>query len=154
MIAGMALGVATADIAVLRFVRGIFFASAFGYLAVSLVDFWEHFRLEKEATGRYLAMSAVPFGESLNHAATVLILVSVLVLGRPLRLPLELRDGYVLLAPALFLALGWRDELVYHRKRARHREDILHTVAHLAIGVMLFSFAAMRLVDWERLASS
>lgn len=131
-----------------RLAHAVFLGAGLSYLAVSLVDFWEHWRLEKLVTGRYLGASVVPFGETLNHAATTLVLVSLLLLGRPLRLPLEPRDWWVLAAPGVFLLLGWRDELVFHRRRAQHREDIMHTLAHLAAGVMLVGFAASRLVDW------
>src|SRR5438874_1606434 len=58
-----------------RLPRAIFFASAFSYLVVSLADFGEHFRLEKAATGRYLAHAVVPIGETLNHAATGLVIL-------------------------------------------------------------------------------
>jgi hypothetical protein len=131
-----------------RLARAVFLGGGLAYLAVSIVDFWEHYRLEKVVSGRYFGWTAVPLGESLNHAATTIVLVSMLVLGRPLRLPLEPRDWWVLMAPAVFLLLGWRDELVFHRRRAQHREDIMHTLAHLAAAVMLAGFAASRLVDW------
>jgi hypothetical protein len=133
-----------------RLARAVFLGGGLAYLAVSTVDFWEHWRLEKLVSGRWLGWSVVPLGESLNHTATTIVLVSMLVLGRPLRLPLEARDWWVLAAPAVFLFLGWRDELVFHRRRAQHREDIMHTLAHLAAGVMLAGFGASRLVDWGR----
>jgi hypothetical protein len=132
-----------------RLVRSIFYGSAFGYLTTSLLDFWEHFRLERAVTGHYLRCAAVPIGETLNHGATIATLVSLLALARPPRR--SLRDLWVLAAPGVFLALGWRDELVYHRRRSTHREDIMHTVAHLAGGVMLASFYTMRLVSWHKL---
>jgi len=44
----------------LGLVRTIFFSSAFGYLVTSLADFAEHFRLEKEVTGRYFGATVVP----------------------------------------------------------------------------------------------
>ncbi|MEO6420000.1 MAG: hypothetical protein ABIP39_11360, partial [Polyangiaceae bacterium] len=117
--------------------HAIFLSSALGYATVSAVDFYEHFRLEKARTGRWLGAQVVPLGETINHALTLVVVLSLLLLARPLRAPIEARDLFVILAPALFLALGWRDEIVYHRRRANHREDILHTVAHLAVGVML-----------------
>ena len=43
------------------------------------------------------------------------------------------------------IPLGWRDELVYHRQRTDHREDMFHTVGHLAAGVMLTSFMRLRM---------
>lgn len=132
-------------------VHATFLGSALGYLTVSLADFYEHLRMEKQATGRWIGFEVVPFGESVNHALTVGVLGSMLLLARPLVGPLEARDGWVLCAPAVFLALGWRDEIVYHRRRSPHREDILHTVAHLAAGIMFASFFAWKLVDWTRL---
>jgi hypothetical protein len=148
ILVGIVIGVVGDGALGFRLVRASFFASSFGYLAVSLLDFWEHFRLEHEATGRWLAARVVPPGETANHVATIAVVVALLVLARPLRAPLGPRDLAVLLAPVAFLALGWRDELVYHRRRCAHREDIMHTVAHLAAGAMLSSFVAMRLVPW------
>lgn len=133
-----------------RLARAVFAASGLGYLSVSVADFAEHFRLEKQLTGRWLAAKAVPLGETLNHAATIAVVASLLVLARPFRRRLDLRDTIVVLAPAAFLALGWRDELVYHRRRAVHREDILHTVSHLAAAAMFAANAVVRLVDWRR----
>jgi len=133
-----------------RLVRSIFWSSALGYLVTSLVDFAEHFRLEKEATGRYLASAVVPAGETLNHAATVATVVSALALARPVRRRrLRARDVWLLVAPGVFLALGWRDEFVYHRRRSTHREDMMHTIPHLAAGVMWTSLYAMRLPRWK-----
>ena len=131
-----------------RLLRAIFFASAFAYLVLSLLDFWEHFRLERAATGRWWSMTVLPPGETLNHTATGAVIVALFVLARPLPSLPAARDWFVLASPAIFLALGWRDELVYHRRRCAHREDIMHTVAHLAAGVMIASFLAMRLVRW------
>ncbi len=125
--------------------RAIFFAAAFAYLAVSSVDFWEHLRLEKVLTGRWLAFSAVPIAETVNHALTTSVLVLTFLLARPFPEVLAPRDWYVVAAPVLYLALGWVDELVYHRRRAVHREDLMHTVSHLAGGAMLTAFYAMRL---------
>jgi hypothetical protein len=129
-----------------RMLRAIFFASAFAYLVVSLLDFREHFRLERAATGRWWSTRVLPLGETLNHAATGLVVVAMLVLARPLPSPPQPRDWFVLAAPALFLALGWRDELVYHRRRCAHREDIMHTTAHLAAGVMMCSLLTSQLL--------
>src|SRR5437764_904213 len=36
-----------------RALRAVFFGSALAYLVLSLLDFWEHFRLEKAATGSW-----------------------------------------------------------------------------------------------------
>ncbi len=133
-----------------RAAQAVFTGAGLGYLSTSLVDFWEHFRLEKQQTGRYLASEAVPPGETANHLATISTLVAIFLLARPLpRERLAPRDWFVLLGPALFLGLGWRDELVYHRRRAAHREDMMHTVAHLAAGVMLASFYSTRVIPWS-----
>lgn len=142
--AGIALGALT-GVGVGRSVRATFFGAGFAYLTTSLVDFWEHFRLENQVTGRYLAASAIPVGETVNHGLTILTLTGMFILARPLPPVLEPRDWFIIFAPAVFLTLGWRDELVYHRRRAKHREDIMHTVSHLAAGVMLSSFYVMRL---------
>lgn len=128
-----------------RYLRCVYTACAFLYLALSAVDFVEHFRLEKQATGRYLAMTAVPFGETVNHALTLSTIIAAILLARPLPAVLEPRDLVVLAAPIAFLVLGLRDEIVYHRKRARHREDIMHTTAHLTAGIMWATMYALRL---------
>jgi hypothetical protein len=62
------------------------------------------------------------------------------VVGSIDRLPMVV----TLFGPLAFLVLGWRDEIVYHRLRTAHREDIMHTTAHLAAGLMLASLYAMR----------
>ena len=108
----------------------------------------EHLRLEREATGRYLACAVVPIGETLNHAATIIVLLGLLVLAEPLGHTRDWRDAWIVVGPAAFLALGWRDEIVYHRRRAAHREDIMHTVSHLAAGVMLTTLVLTRVVSW------
>ncbi len=145
--AGPLLGLATRGASwQLRAARSIFFGAAFGYLTTSLVDFGEHFRMEKEVTGRYLRAAVVPLGETLNHAGTIATVVTSLAVARPITRS-RVREAWTLLAPALFLALGWRDELVYHRKRATHREDIMHTVSHLAAGVMWTALYTMRALD-------
>jgi hypothetical protein len=131
-----------------RALRAVFFASAFAYLVLSLLDFWEHFRLEQAATGRWWSMTVLPPGETLNHMATGAVIIAIFVLARPLPPALAPRDWLVLLAPAIFLVLGWRDELVYHRRRCAHREDIMHTVAHLAAGVMMCTYLSSRLFAW------
>ncbi len=133
-----------------RVVRSIFWSAALGYLVTSLADFAEHFRLEKAATGRYLASTVVPVGETLNHAATVATVVASLALARPVRRRrLGARDQWLLAAPGVFLALGWRDEFVYHRKRSTHREDMMHTIPHLAAGIMWTTLYALRLSKWR-----
>jgi hypothetical protein len=132
-----------------RYLRCVYTACAFLYLALSTVDFVEHFRLEKEATGRFLSMTAVPFGESVNHALTLSTIALAIVLARPLPALVEPRDMVVLGAPIAFLVLGLRDEIVYHRKRAKHREDIMHTTAHLTAGIMWTTLYALRLTSWS-----
>lgn len=146
VVGGVAFGALTAGGRLgLAITRAIFFASSFAYLLVSIVDFWEHARLEKLLGGWWLSTRAIPLGETVNHWLTVLTLAGIFALARPLPPVLAARDLYVLFAPALFLALGWRDELVYHRRRARHREDLMHTVAHLGAAIMLTAFYLMRL---------
>ena len=131
-----------------RIARAVFHAAAFAYVVTSIADMLEHHRLERLATGKWWAMTVVPIGESLNHLATLGTLVAFLTLARPPPDPLEVRDYFVLAAPAIFLALGWRDEVVYHRRRSTHREDMLHTVSHLAAGVMLAGAIASKMVRW------
>lgn len=134
----------------LGLVRTIFFSSAFGYLVTSLADFAEHFRLEKEVTGRYFGATVVPPGETLNHAATIATVLSSLALVRPPPRRLRARDLWSLAAPGIFLALGWRDEFVYHRKRSTHREDMMHTIPHLAAGIMWAALYTMRFLDRDQ----
>jgi hypothetical protein len=143
---GVALGAMTGEgRPALQVVRAVFFASAFAYLTVSTVDFWEHLRLEKQVAGRWLAWVAVPPGETVNHLMTTATLALVLLWARPLPARLEARDWFVLTAPVGYFVLGWIDELIYHRRRAVHREDLMHTVSHLAGGAMLAALYAMRL---------
>lgn len=134
-----------------RVSSAVFHGGAFGYLSVSVVDFVEHLALERAAGGGWLSSRVIPLGESLNHLATVAVIVATLTLGRPLSATLDARDVFVLLAPALVMALGWRDEVVYHRRRCAHREDIMHTIAHLGLATMLSGFYATRLVPWATL---
>ena len=145
---GAALGALAGGSAQYRLVRATFFASAFSYLVLSLLDFWEHFRLEQEATGRWWSMTVLPLGESINHAATGAVMIAMFVLARKLPPVLAPRDWIVLASPVLFLLLGWHDEVSYHRRRCAHREDIMHTVAHLAAGVMMCTYLSTRLFVW------
>lgn len=124
-------------------------ASGALYAFISYVDFREHFHLEKALTGRYLAWRVIPPGETLNHAGSGLTLIALLVLARPLSSVVGARDVVVLALPVVFLALGLRDEFVFHRRRAHHREDIMHTTAHLAGGALIASYLALRLVHWS-----
>ena len=132
-----------------RLVRAVFFASAFAYLTISVVDFWEHGRLERALGGHFWSTRALPLGETINHALTSLAVIGFLLLARRPPPSVEPRDLVALMLPAVFLALGWRDELVYHRRRCAHREDIMHTTAHLAAGVMMCSFALSKMVGWS-----
>jgi hypothetical protein len=146
--AGAALGFGVGGPLLLqRATRALFFGATFAYLTTATVDFWEHLRLEKAATGRWLAWQAVPPGESLNHGLTTVILVAMLLWVRRPPPVLEARDWLCLTAPAIFLALGWWDEVVYHRRRCDHREDLMHTISHLAGGVMLTALYLMRLLS-------
>jgi hypothetical protein len=147
MVAGVALAlVVTAGPPAFVMIRAIFFAAAFAYLTISIVDFWEHGRLERLLGGSFFSTRALPLGESVNHALTTVAVVGFLLLARRPPAVLEWRDWVALSLPALFLLLGWRDELVYHRRRCAHREDIMHTVAHLAAGTMMCAFALSRMV--------
>ena len=148
LVAGGAVGALGDGAPPYRLLRAIFFASAFAYLVLSLLDFWEHFRLERAAGGRWWSMRVLPVGETLNHTATGAVVIALFVLARPLPAALAPRDWFVLASPALFLLLGWRDEVLYHRRRCAHREDIMHTVAHLAAGVMMCSYLSTRLFSW------
>jgi hypothetical protein len=146
--ATVAIGIAVAFASVdgpKRIAAASFFAALYSYIFLSLADFAEHYRLERIATGSFFTFRVVPPGESLNHTATVATILVFLLGARPLPAALEPRDWAVLAAPAIFLVLGWRDEAVYHRRRSVHREDMLHTVSHLAAGVMMVSFALYRL---------
>lgn len=150
MVAGAALGLLASDgPPPLKLIRAIFFAAAFAYATISILDFWEHGRLERELGGHFFTTRALPLGESINHVLTGATVVAFLVLARRPPLAPEARDWLTLCLPAAFLALGWRDELWYHRRRCAHREDIMHTVAHLAAGVMMCSFALSKMVGWS-----
>jgi hypothetical protein len=127
-----------------RIARTVFFGSAFGYLTTALLDFWEHQRMEKAVTGHYGRWVVVPPGETANHLLQIANVVGMLAWAQPRRRPRRWSDVWQLVAPGLFLALGWRDEMVYHRRRATRREDIMHTTSHLASGVMLTALYTMR----------
>lgn len=127
-----------------RVARSVFIGGAYAYLAIATIDFTEHFRLEKRLTGRYWSFEAVPLGETINHALTVAVIGAMIALARPIPPAPEWRDWFALGAPLLYMALGWRDELVYHRRRCAHREDLMHTTAHIASAVMLAGFVASR----------
>lgn len=123
--------------------------SLVAYLAASLLDLAEHFRLEREVSGRWLSWQAIPLGESGVHLAVTGVLIGAVALARPLPPEPALRDAFVLASPLLFLGLGWWDELAYHRRRALHREDILHTLSHLAAGALLAFVLIGSLAPWH-----
>jgi hypothetical protein len=128
-----------------RVLRSILVGSTLAYFITASVDLAEHFRLEKEITGRLLRWTAIPPIEALTHAAIVANNVGVLLLARPLRRRRPgLLDRWLLVAPAAFIALGWGDELVFHRRRTGHREDLIHTTQHLAEAVMWTTLYATR----------
>lgn len=125
--------------------RGLLWSSGTAYLITASLDLAEHFKLEKEVTGHWLRFTAVPPAESAVHAAIIATNLSTLVLARPLRRKPGSIDVWVLIAPVAFLTLGWIDELVFHRRRAPHRESIIHATEHLAEGVMWTALYALRL---------
>ena len=134
-----------------RLANAAYTAALFTYIVVSALDAHEHFRLEKFVTGRYFGWIVVPIGESILHAAIIGTVIAFTSLARPFAVPFTATDWFLLLAPFLFLAFGWWDELVYHRRRALHREDMLHTVSHLAAGTMIGSLILARMLDWNRI---
>jgi hypothetical protein len=150
VVAGLLIGLAPPGPPFARIANAIFSAALYMYIAVSLLDAAEHFRLERHVTGRYLAWAVVPPGESLVHVAIMATLVAAVSLARPIQAPLALRDLLVLGTPVLFLILGWSDELIYHRRRALHREDILHTLSHLAAGLMIVALFVAKVLDWSQ----
>ncbi|MCH2174052.1 hypothetical protein MK489_24995 [Myxococcota bacterium] len=118
-----------------------FCASIASYGFVATLDLKEHLRLEKFVTGRFVAWTVIPLGESALHVGIVgcLLLAVSITLSQP-----ALGSSPLLLATLGFFGLGWLDELLYHRRRALHREDILHTVSHLTGGAV---FATLYLSD-------
>ncbi len=149
--AGPLIGVARRrSPAAVRVLSSVLISSGLAYAVTVVLDSAEHFRLERAATGHWLRWKVVPLSESALHASILMVNASALMLARPPRRPLAPRDWWVLVAPAVFLALGWADELRYHRRRAPHREDIIHTTEHLAEGVMWTALYASRLPRWER----
>src|SRR5260370_31062422 len=133
MAAGVALGVfATAGAAALKLIRAISFAGAFAYLTISIVDFWEHWRLERAVGGGLFTWRAMRFGETVNPALPTVAVVGFLVLARPPPPALEWRGWVALSLPGAFLFLGWRAELLYHPPRCAPRSDIIPTHAHPA----------------------
>jgi hypothetical protein len=131
-----------------RVLRSILYGSTAAWAISAALDMAEHLRLEREVTGSHLHARALPLGESLVHAGIIFTNLSALVLARPLRRRLGLRDVWLIVAPAVFLAFGWADEIGYHRRRAPHREEVIHAVEHLAEGIMWTSLYASRLIRW------
>ena len=66
-----------------RSLHATFLGAAYAYLTVSLVDFAEHYRLEKRLTGRYSTYQAIPLGESINHAATISVIAKTSCIRSP-----------------------------------------------------------------------
>ena len=133
--------------------NALYYAALFVYVAVSLLDLWEHFRLEKYVTGKYINFVVVPIGESILHGAIVTVLILFTQLAHPLAENSFLLNLFLLLAPVIFLCLGWMDELFYHRRRALHKEDILHTVSHLAAGTMMAALVIAKMINWTALGT-
>lgn len=141
-------GLASGLSAPVRVARGVFIGSSAAYGVLALIDFGEHCRLEKQTTGRYLSCKAIPLAETVNHVAIVATVIGFLVLARPYGEHAEARDWFVLAFPVIFLALGWSDELVFHRHRTHQRENIIHTTTHAAAAAMFASTVMYRVVDW------
>lgn len=149
VIVGAAVGWSVAgEVALQRFARALFFASAAAFIVVVAADFAEHFRLERELSGSALRWRVVPLGETALHLAIGATLSALVLLARPIDGNEGARDWLAVAAPVAFVALGWADELYYHRRRAMQREHILHTVSHLAAAATLVSFAVLRFVRW------
>jgi hypothetical protein len=129
-----------------RLLRGVLGSSAAAYVLTVVLDAAEHLRLEKAVTGHYLRWQAVPLGESLLHTG---ILADVALAAASVRHPRRLlrpRDRAMLLAPAAFLAVGWLDEIVYHRRRVGLREEVIHALEHISEGMMWTALYALRFV--------
>jgi hypothetical protein len=130
-----------------RVLRAILGASGGAYALSMAFDAAEHFRLEREVTGRYLRWKAVSAGESVLHGALLLsVFAAIATARRPPRRHLRGSDHIMLFAPAAFLLLGWLDELVYHRRRASLREEVIHATEHLSEGMMWTALYALRVL--------
>lgn len=127
-----------------RALRAILASSASAYAIAAALDAAEHFRLEKALTGHYLRWRAVPLGESLLHVGIFADLFSAVAATRRPGRAMRHRDRVAVLAPAAFLAIGWLDELVYHRRRVPLREEIIHATEHIAEGMMWTALYALR----------
>lgn len=129
-----------------RALRAILISSAAAYAVNFVLDSAEHFRLEKAATGHYLRWIAVPLGESALHLAVLVDLLTAMATARRPRRRMRGREVGMLLAPALFLAVGWLDELAYHRRRVPLREELIHATEHIAEGTMWTTLYALRVL--------
>lgn len=114
------------------------------------LDLAEHFRLERQRTGRLWSWQAVSPGESAVHAVLALLIASWWLLARPPAAVPTARDAFVVAAPLAILAVGLVDEWAFHRRRVEHREHLLHTTSHLALGAMVAFVLLVRVVPWER----
>ena len=123
------------DAGLLGAARGLFYAATTAFLVASTADLLEHARLQRAVVGGRV----VPLGESLLHAALVLVLVVLLRAGAT-------HDVVVVVGPLAFLALLAIDELVYHRRRVQQREHAIHVVGTLAAAATLATFVALRFV--------
>ena len=132
-----------------RFCNAVFYGSLYAYLAVVSLDLIEHFKLEKFVSGSYFMPVVIPWMETVLHGLIGLTIALVISLARPIHTPLASRDWLLIILPVAFLFLGWADEVFFHRKRALHREDILHTTSHLVAGVMLVSLFLAKAINWE-----
>lgn len=115
---------------------------------MSVADFIEHFRLERELSGSAFSWRVVPVGETMLHVAIGAVLAALVLLARPNDGNEGAGDWLAVAAPVVFVVLGWADELYYHRRRAMQREHILHTVSHLTAAATLVCFAILRFVRW------
>lgn len=148
--AAVAAFLSPADHELQRLARAAAAGSGAAYAIISYIDFREHFLLEKALTGKWWSTRALPLGETLNHAGSGLTLLLLLLLARPVVDAPTARDVVVFLLAPAFLLLGLRDEFVFHRRRSSHREDLMHTTAHLAGGALIASWLVLRVVDWSR----
>jgi hypothetical protein len=128
--------------------------SAATWAATFALDAAEHLRLEKEQTGTHFAMHAITPGETLSHVVTLGTLAATMALARPLpRERMELRDWIAILGPGVVMALGVREEIQFHRRRAKHREEMIHAISHLGLAGMLVGVFAARVIPWKRVSS-
>lgn len=141
--AGLATGWRARDALPWRILRGAHVASTLAYLVLGTMDLAEHLRLERDATGHALRWAVVPASESVLHAGVIASNLSLLF-ARPFRRRTHLLDVWFGIAPAVFLALGCADELLFHRKRVPHREAVIHGAQHLVEGILWATTYATR----------